>query len=197
MPTLRPQRLSGLVVMPTVDSGGGIHSVSIGIDVGMSRTPPPQVVTREDLIVELSNPAEGSFEPIASPDPGPLPTRALRVVQARGEFTFGATVNPPTQVTVTVRGDRKTFPVSQVFTPVKCLGGEPKEGAHFPAVRPVFGGGLSRVPVLGNIFPRDCGVRRFDAPLNAISDAAVKSEEFEMEADFVPRKRVARCACCE
>src|SRR4051794_15920363 len=97
MPTLRPQRLSGLVVTPTVEASGGINRCSIAIDVGVSRTPPPQVVSREDLIVELRNPAEGSFEPIASPDPVPLPTRALRVVQARGEFTYGGSVGPPTE----------------------------------------------------------------------------------------------------
>jgi hypothetical protein len=198
MPTLSPQRLSGLVVIPTVESGGGIHRVSLAIDVGMSRTPPPEVVSREDLVVELKNPAEGSLEPVASPDPGPLPTRALRVVQARGEFTFAQSVGPPTELVVALRGDRKTFPMSPPYAPTKCVGREPKEGGPFPDVRPIFGRGvLTRIPIIGSIFPRECKVRRFEAPLNAISDPAVKSEEFEMQADFVPRGRRFRCACCE
>jgi hypothetical protein len=198
MPTLRPQQLSGLVVIPTVETGGGLNRVSIAIDVGVSRTPPPQVVSREDLIVELRNPSEGSLEPIASPDPGPLPVRALRVVQARGEFTYGQSVNPPTEVVVTLRGDRKTFPMSQVFSPTACLGREPKEGAPFQDGRPLFGRGPIRIPILGvPFFPKECTARRFEAPLDAISDEAVKSEEFQMEADFVPRGRMFRCACCE
>src|SRR3954447_12526025 len=152
MATLRPQKLSGLVVIPTVESGGGLNRVSLAIDVGISRTPPPDIVNREDLIVELRNPSEGSFEPIASPDPGPLPTRALRVVQARGEFTYGGSVSPPTECVVTVRGDRKSFPMSQTLVPTKCLGREPKEGAPFQGGRPLpggglLGGGLSRVPL--------------------------------------------------
>src|SRR5919202_212775 len=135
MPTLQPQTLSGLVVIPTVESGGGIHRVSLGIDVGVSRTPPPQVVSREDLIVELRNPSEGSLEAIASPDPGPLPTRALRVVQARGEFTFAQGVNPTTEVVVTLRGDRKSFPMSATLSPVGCLPGEPDEGDPLPPLQ--------------------------------------------------------------
>src|SRR4051812_36289465 len=188
MPTLRPQSLSGLVVIPTVDLSGGIPRVSIAIDVGVSRTPPPQVVSREDLIVELRNPTDGSFEPIASPDPGPLPVRALRVVQARGDFTYGQGVNPPTEVVVTLRGDRKTFPMSQTFAPTACLRGEPKEGSPFPGQRPVPAGvlgQLGQLPIIGRFSPRPgCALHHFDAPVNAISDAAVKSEEFEVEADF-------------
>lgn len=55
MPTLRPQKLSGLVVTPTVESEPGIHRVSIAIDVGQSRagSAPPQPVAREDLVVVL------------------------------------------------------------------------------------------------------------------------------------------------
>jgi hypothetical protein len=60
MPTLRPQRLSGLVVTPTVEQGGGIHRASIAIDVGVSRAGTPQVVSREDLVVELKNPPRGA-----------------------------------------------------------------------------------------------------------------------------------------
>jgi hypothetical protein len=197
MTTLRPQQLSGLVVIPTVDLSAGIPRVSIAIDVGVSRTPPPEVVSREDLIVELRNPAEGSFEPIASPDPGPLPVRALRVVQARGDFTYGQGVNPPTEVVVTLRGDRKTFPLSQTFAPAACLRGEPKEGTPFQDGRPLFGVGPIRLPVLGPLFPRECAARRFEAPFDAISDAAIKSEEFQIEADFAPRGKLFRCACCE
>jgi hypothetical protein len=198
MPTLRPQQLSGLVVIPTVELDGGIWHVSIGVDVGVSRGPaPPQVVNREDLVVELKNPSDGSLEPIASPDPGPLPVHAIRVVQARGEFTFGQGGSAPTELTVAVRGDRKSFPMSQTFAPTGCLRGEPKEGAPFPGQRPIFGGALVRLPIIGRLFPRACALRRFDAPVNAISDAAVKSEEFEMDADFAPRGRRYRCACCE
>src|SRR5215210_817242 len=117
MPTLRPQRLSGLVVIPTVELSGNIWTVSIAVNVGVSRTPapPPEVVSREDLVVELRNPAEGSLEPIASPDPGPLPVRALRVMQARGEFTFSQGVNAPTELVVALRGDRKSFPMNQTL----------------------------------------------------------------------------------
>src|SRR3954453_15873001 len=131
MPTLRPQSLSGLVVIPTVDLSGGIPRVSIAIDVGGSRTPPPEVVSREDLIVELRNPTDGGFEPIASPDPGPLPVRALRVVQARGDFTYGQGVNAPNELVVTLRNDQKTFPMAQTFTPTQCLRREPREGGPF------------------------------------------------------------------
>jgi hypothetical protein len=198
MPTLRPQKLSGLVVIPTVDTSGGINHVSLAIDVGVSRTPPPDTVSREDLIVELKNPTDGSLEPIGSPDPGPLPNRAIRVVQARADFTFGQGVNPPTEVVVTLRGDRKTFPMSQTFAPTGCLRGEPKEGSPFPGQRPVPGGIVGRIPIIGRFLPRPrCALHRFDAPVNAISDAAVKSEEFEVEADFTPRGKLARCTCCE
>jgi hypothetical protein len=131
MPTLRPQRLSGLVVIPTVEHDPGIYRVSIAIDVGMSRmvSPPPEVVTREDLVVELRNPTEGSFEPIASPDPGPLPVRALRVVQARGEFTFAQGVTAPSELVVALRGDRKSFPMAQTLAPTGCLRGTRRRAA--------------------------------------------------------------------
>src|SRR3954465_10810904 len=108
MPTLRPQRLSGLVVIPTVELDGGIWHVSIGIDVGVSRGPaPPEGVGGGALVVELKTPGAGSLEPIASPDPGPLPTHAIRVVQARGDFTFGPGGSAPTELTAAVRGPRK------------------------------------------------------------------------------------------
>jgi hypothetical protein len=203
MATLRPQKLSGLVVIPTVEHLSGIHRVSIAIDTGPSRVgggAPPEVVSREDLVVELRNPVEGSFEPIASPDPGPLPVRALRVVQARGEYTFAQGVNSPTDLVVTLRGDQKTFPVAQTLTPTSCLGREPEEGGPFQT-RPAGGGGgvidrtLARIPL--PLLRPICRVRRFEAPLNAIADQAVKSEFFEMEADFLSRGRRFRCSCCE
>jgi hypothetical protein len=204
MPTLRPQVLSGLVVIPMVEQGGGIFSVSIAIDVGESRTPPPDVVSREDLIVELRSPVEGSFEPIASPDPGPLPVHAIRVVQARGEFTYAQGVNAPTELVVTLRGDRKSFPMAQTFAPTRCLGREPKEGGPFGHGFPGGdsaddrgGGLLARAPGFLAALRPGCCVRRFEAPLNAIADGAVKSEEFEMEADFTSRGRRCRCSCCE
>src|SRR4051812_15681747 len=136
MPTLRPQRLSGLVVTPTVEHVPGIHSVSLAIDVGMSRTPPPQVVNREDLVVELRNPVEGSFEPIASPDPGPLPVRAIRVEQARAEYTSprGGTARP--EVRVPLGGDKKFFQLSQTFSPTGCRGRERKGGGRSPGGGP-------------------------------------------------------------
>jgi hypothetical protein len=131
------------VVIPTVELSGGIYRVSIAIDVGSSRdgpgTSPPEVVSREDLVVELLNPVDGSLEPIGSPDPGPLPVRALRVVQARGEFTFGQGVNPATELTVALRNDRKSFPMSQTLAPTACLGREPEEGGAFPAAAPSTG----------------------------------------------------------
>src|SRR3954447_6771668 len=147
MPTLRPQRLSGLVVIPTVEHVPGIHSVSLAIDVGMSRTPPPQVVNREDLAVELRTPVEGSFEPIASPDPGPLPVRAIRVEQARAEYTFAQGVNAPTELKVTLRGDQKIFQLSQMFSPTSCLGREPKEGG------PISSAPGHRPPILRRLVP--------------------------------------------
>jgi hypothetical protein len=197
MPTLRPQNLSGLVVIPTVESVPGIHRVSIAIDVGMSRTPPPQVVSREDLVVELRNPSEGSLEAIASPDPGPLPVRAIRVVQARGEFTFSQGVNPPTELVVTLRGDRKTFPMGQLLAPTRCLGREPREGGAFTAPQAggnVVGGRLSRILAFRK---PGCCVGRFEAPLNTSTDPAAKSEFFEMEGDFSTRGKRCRCSCCE
>jgi hypothetical protein len=199
MPTLRPQTLSGLLVIPTVESGGGIHRVSIGIDVGSSRagSPAPAVVNREDLIVDLRAPVEGSLEPIASPDPGPLPVHALRVVQARGEFTFGQSVNAPNEVVVTLRGDRKTFPMSQTFAPTGCLSREPKEGGPFGRTPPSRGPALlTRIQRFWPLRP-GCMVRRFDAPVNTSANPAVKSESFEMEADFSSRGRRYRCTCCE
>jgi hypothetical protein len=197
MPTLQPQTLSGLVVIPTVELDGSIYRVSIAIDVGVSRTPPPQVVTREDLIVELRNPSEGSLEAIASPDPGPLPARALRVVQARGEFTFSQGVNPPTEVVVTLRGDRRSFPMAQTFAPTGCLRGEPKEGDRF-VVAPAPGGILARLRPFPFPFlrPRCCS-RHFNAPLNASADPAAKSEYYEVEAHFAGQGRACRCRCCE
>ena len=201
MPTLRPQNLSGLVVIPTVEHDPGIHRVSIAVNVGASRVgagiAPLEVVTREDLIVELRNPAEGSFEPIASPDPGPLPVRALRVAQARGEFTFAQGVNVPTELVVTLRGDRKTFPMSQTLAPTSCLGKEPQKGDAFPGAsgpRSVF---LRRFPKFWPLRKPMCCLRRFDAPLNSATDATAKSEFFEMEADFAARGRRCRCSCCE
>ena len=196
MPTLRPQTLSGLVVIPTVEHVPGIHRVSLGINVGASRTgagiPAPQVVSREDLIVELRNPAEGSFEAIASPDPGPLPVRALRVVQARGEFTFAQGVNTPTELVVTLRGDRKTFPMGQTLTPTKCLGKEPQKGDPFPRPRKP-----RRFPWFWPLKKTSCCVGRFDAPLNTSTNAAAKTEFFDIEADFTARGRRCLCNCCE
>jgi hypothetical protein len=198
MPTLQPQRLSGLVVTPTVEQGGGMWHGSVAIDVGMSRAGTPQVVSREDLVVELKNPSEGSFEPIASPDPGPLPTRALRVVQARAEFTYGGSVNPPTELVVSVKGDRKSFPMAQTYSPAACLGKEPATGDPFAATRPGTRPGIIiRLPVIGHIFGPRCRPRRFDAPLNVSVDATAKSEYFEMEGDFATRLPRFRCGCCE
>ncbi|HEY0633152.1 MAG TPA: hypothetical protein VGC98_13940 [Thermoleophilaceae bacterium] len=204
MPTLRPQTFSGLVVIPTVELDGNIYRVSIAINGPGSRgapgAPPPEVASREDLVVELRNPSEGSLEPIASPDPGPLPVRALRVVQARGEFTFAKGVNAATELTVAVQGDRKSFPMSDTIAPTRCLTREPNEGDRFPGAPP--GGGpavlsrILRVPLPPILKPRCC-VRRFEAPLNAITDLAVKSEFFHMEADFHTRGRRCRCSCCE
>ena len=193
MPTLRPQKLSGFVVIPTVESGGGVHRVSIGIDVGMSRTPPPQSVSREDLVVTLSNAVEGSFEPIASPDPGPLPTHALRVVQARGEFTFGQGVNPPDQLVVTLRGDQKTFPMSQTFPTTAGLAQEPQVGDPFWERR--------RWPWWRWPFPfpfrRSCSVSRFETPINVSVEGQALSEYFETLADFSSKPSGSRCSCCE
>ena len=196
MPTLQPQELSGLVVIPTVEPDTNIYRVSIAIDVGVSRTPPPEVVTREDLIVELKNPAEGSFEAIQSPDPGPLPVRSLRVVQARGEFTFGQGVNAPTELVVTVRGDRKTFPMGTTLTPTGCLRREPEEGGPFSPGKGGFPLGLRLQALLPLGRPRCC-TRGFDAPANLIVDQAVKSAEFEMHAAFRNDGRRCRCGCCE
>jgi hypothetical protein len=195
MPTLRPQRLSGLVVIPTVEHVSGIHSVSLAIDVGMSRTPPPQVVNREDLVVELRNPVEGSFEPIASPDPGPLPVRAIRVEQARAEYTFAQGVNAPTELVVTLLGDQKTFPLSQTYSPTGCLGREPKPGGPFPSAPG------TRPPVLQRLIPPilrpGCCVRQLQAPLNPSTDPTAKSESFQVAAAFSAQGRRCRCTCCE
>lgn len=208
MPRLRPQVLSGLVVIPTIEQGGGIYRVSLGIDTGMSRTgpgtQPADVVTREDVIVEVRNNTDGSFEPIGSPDPGPLAVRALRVVQARGEWTFSQGFNPPDEVVVTLRNDRKTFPMSDTSTPTPCLSREPGEQPEFPIPRPH---GLSLVDQLrGIIWPPSkafCCVRRFAAPLHVQTDAAAKSEFFEMAASLGSPtggpilERGCRCGCCE
>src|SRR5881275_548905 len=168
MPTLLPHTLSGLVVIPTVEGVGGVWSVSLGIDVGMSRTPPPQVVNREDLVVELRNPAEGSFEPIASPPPGPLPVYAIRVEQARADYTFAHGVNAPTELTVNLRGDQRSFPTSQTYSPTACLGREPKPGGPVPG--PPAGG----IHVLRRLIPPilrpGCCVSRLQAPLGASTD---------------------------
>jgi hypothetical protein len=197
MPTLRPQVLSGLVVIPTVEHVPGIWRVSIAIDVGMSRALPADVVNREDLVVELRNPAEGSFEPIASPDPGPLPARAIRVVQARGEYTFAQGVNSPTELKVTLRGDQKLFPMSQTLAPTGCLKREPKEGGPF-AASPVRNGGI--VSLVQRYFPPlkpRCCPGHFNVPVSSSTDPAAKSEYFEMAADFSARARFCRCTCCE
>jgi hypothetical protein len=193
LPTLQPQNVSGLVVIPTVESDPGIHRVSIAINVGQSRTPPAQVVSREDLVVELRNPTEGSFEPIASPDPGPLPVRALRVVQARAEFTFAQGNTAPTELVVSLRGDRKTFPMSQTLTPTKCLGKAPQKGDPFPGARKAIRG-FSKILLLRR---PQCCVKDFDAPQNSATDATVKSEYFEIDADFAVRGRRCSCRCCE
>lgn len=192
MPTLRPQNVSGLVVIPTVESVPGIHRVSIAINVGQSRNPPPEVVSREDLVVELRHPTEGAFEPIASPDPGPLPARALRVVQARGEYTFAQGVNAPTELVVALRGDRRSFPMSQTLTPTKCLGKEPEKGDRFSVARKSTRG----FPGLWLLRSRCC-IRDFDAPQNVVTDATAKGEYFEIEADFAARGRKCVCSCCE
>jgi hypothetical protein len=195
MPTLLPQVLSGLVVIPTIDLSSGLYKVSIAVNTGQSRagSPPPQVVTREDLVVEVKNSTDGSFEPVASPDPGPLPVRALRVVQARGDFTFSQGADPAQEVTVALRNDRKSFPVGKTLTPVSCLGREPKEGGPFPPGkrRPIFG----LIPSL--VRRTRCRVRRFDAPLNVVPDPSVKSEHFDVEADFAAAGKKFQCRCCE
>jgi hypothetical protein len=200
MPTLRPQELSGLVVIPTVEHDPGIHRVSIAIDVGVSRTgagiAPPEVVTREDLVVVLRNASEGSLEAIASPDPGALPVRAIRVVQARGEFTFSQGVNPPDELVVTLRGDQKTFPMSQTLSPTRCLGKEPQVGDRAPGL-PRKGSFLHRLPFIQRLRRSRCCVKRLDAPVNPSADATAKSEHFEVEADFVARGAKCQCGCCE
>src|SRR5204862_2139326 len=55
----------------------------------------------------------------------------------------------------------------------------------------------SRLPYLIHWIRPGCCVKRFDAPLNASVDATVKSESFDMEADFLSRRRKCRCSCCE
>ena len=195
MPTLLPQRLSGLVVIPTVEDTGGVWAVSLGIDVGMSRTPPPQIVNREDLVVDLRNPAEGSLEPIGSPDPGPLSVRAIRVEQARADYTFSHGVNPPTQLVVNLRGDQKSFPMSQTFSPTACLGREPKPGGPVPNV-PAGGVRILR-RLIPPILRPACCVRQLQAPLHASTDPTAKSESFEVEAAFSSQGRRCRCSCCE
>jgi hypothetical protein len=209
MPRLRPQKLSGLVVVPTIELDGSVYRVSVAIDVGMSRTgagtQPPDVVSREDVIVEVRNATDGSFEPIQSPDPGPLPVRALRVVQARGEWTFGQAFNPPDEVVVTLRGDRRSFPMTDTFPSTPCLRAEPQEGAAFPIVPGTTSSLLGRLRTsifFPPIKPRCC-VKRFEAPLHTQTDAAAKSELFNVEASLGQgvggpfKNRGCRCACCE
>ena len=191
MPTLRPQVLSGLVVIPTVETQPGIVRVLLGINVGSSRGGPIDTVTREDLIVEAKNAAEGTLEAIQSPDPGPLPVRALRVVQARGVWTFGQGVNPPDEVVVTVRGDRKSFPMSDTFPQNAGLGKEPQEGDPFP------GGKRLPFPFIDFFRRRRCCIKRFDAPLNRSPNPNAKSEKFDMEADVGSRPKGCSCGCCE
>jgi hypothetical protein len=170
--------------------------VSLAIDTGFSRVgggaPAPDVVAREDLVVVLRHPVEGSFEAIQSPDPGPLPVRALRVVQARGEFTFAQGVNAPTELVVTLRNDQKVFQLALTFSPTSCLKREPREGGPF-----VPDGGL--IPGFPNLWPfkRRCCPARVEAPLNMSPDPAIKSEYFEIEADFDARSAGCRCSCCE
>jgi hypothetical protein len=197
MPTLRPQELSGLVVTPTVEFSGNIWSVSIAIDVGVSRNPPPEIVSREDLVVELLAPSDGSLEPIASPDPGPLAVHALRVVQARAEYTFSGGVNTANELKVTLRGDQKLFPMSQTFAHTRCLRREPREGGAFELLE-ARGGVIARlVPKLPPLFTRGCCVRRFAAPLSVSTDPTVKSELFHMDGEFGAQGRRCRCSCCE
>lgn len=192
MPTLTPQKVSGLVVIPTVEHVGDVHRVSLAINVGMSRSgsPPAEIVSREDLVVVLKNASEGSLEAIQSPDPGPLPTRALRVIQARGEFSYGQGVNPPDELVVNLRGDQKTFPMSQTFPQTAGLAKEPQVGDRFPAT------GKGRPPLL-LLRRRRCCSKRFEAPLNTSTDPAAKSEFFDIEADFSARPKACKCTCCE
>jgi hypothetical protein len=121
-------------------------------------------------------------------------------VQARGEFTFGQGVNPATELTVALRNDRKSFPMSQTLAPTACLGREPEEGGAFPAAAPSTGVVLlHRIRSLWPpppLRPRCC-VRRFDAPLNPTTNATARSESFELEAEFLARARRCRCTCCE
>jgi hypothetical protein len=108
-------------------------------------------------------------------------------------------VNPPTELVVTLRGDRKSFPMAQTFAPTACLGTEPAKGEPFAGGRPVpHRPGLAiRIPILGRLFSPRCRVRRFAAPLNVSANAAAKSESFEMEGDFDFRPPRYRCGCCE
>lgn len=197
MPTLRPQNVSGLVVIPTVESVPGIHRVSIAVNVGSSRLgdPASAVISREDLVVELRNAAEGSFEPIASPDPGPLPVRALRVEQARGEFTFAQGVNAPDELVVTLRGDRKSFPMSQLLSPTACLKKEPGPGDPFSDL------GRRTLPKqILDLLPlrrSRCCVKRFDTPLISSTNATAKNQTFKTEAAFIAKGRKCSCKCCE
>jgi hypothetical protein len=197
MPTLTPQTISGLVVVPTVENVGGVWRVSLGINVGASRagSAPAQVVNREDLIVELFEPSVGTFEAIQSPDPGALPVRALRVVQARGEFTFGQQANPPTELRVRLHGQLGTFPLSGTFaTAGRCFSSVPKEGAAFPIGKRPMISILQRFP-----WPRKarCKTKRVAVPENRQPDAAAKSESFDMFADFAGQPPRTRCSCCE
>jgi hypothetical protein len=210
MPTLTPQKISGLVVTPTVEQTGGIGSVSVAVDVGQSRSgsPPFDVVTREDLIVELFGPG-GSFEAIASPDPGPLPVRVLRVAQARGEWTFDSGAGPATNVRVRFRGGTGTFQLADTFPQAQGFSTVPQVGDAFPiapgigALTPSI---LHRLVSIPRRLPEllkpprrkvRCRAKRFEAPLNRSKDAAARSELFEVEADFSSMPRPRGCRCCE
>ena len=210
MPRLRPQKITGLVFTPTVESLGGIWSVSVAVDVGQSRSgsPPFDVVTREDLIVELFGPG-GSFEAIASPDPGPLPVRVLRVAQARGEWTFDSGTGPPDYVRVRFRGGTGTFQMADTFPEAQGFTTVPQVGDAFPispsivALTPSI---LRRIVTIPRRLPEllkpprrkvRCRVSRFEAPLNRSKDATARSELLEVEGDFSPMPRQRGCQCCE
>lgn len=189
MPTLRPKEIAGLVVIPTVEQGGGVWRVSLGINVGNSRGGPIDVVTREDLVVELSNPSEGDLEAIQSPDPGPLPVRSLRVAQARADFSYGQGVNPAESLSVNLRGASAVFSLADTFPQNAGLTKVPQVGGPFP-----FRG---KRPFLPWLRRRRCCVKRFDAPLNRVPDATAKNEKFDMEADFTTGAKRCHCNCCE
>jgi hypothetical protein len=207
MPTLRPQTISGLVVIPTVEQAE-VWRVSIAINVGASGGGPTEVVTREELVVELIGP-EGSFEPIASPDPGPLPVLSLRAAQAHGEFTFAPGAGQPTELRVALRGQRRSFPLADTSPEARGFRVEPKKGDDFPippdtdnflelAWRKIrrFFRKIGRL-IKELLKKPKCCVTRFEAPLNSRRDATAKSEFFEMEADFAASPEPCTCTCCE